>query len=129
MFGATELTLPYALDYGRIIAVGMIWNVFAIGSMSLVRADGQPGMAMLGMAAGFVINMIGDPVAIFLLDMGVKGAAYATILGQFANTVINLIALCRYRSVALERKTFSGCMRFISTVAKGGCPALLHTSH
>ena len=120
LFGATSLTLPYALDYGRIIAVGMIWNVFAIGSMSLVRADGQPGMAMFGMIAGFVINMIGDPVAIFVLGLGVKGAAYATILGQLANTVINLIALCRCRSVTLERKDFSDCIRFIPIIAKGG---------
>lgn len=67
LFGATDLTLPYAMDYGRIVAFGMIWNVFAIGSMSLVRADGQPGMAMLGMIAGFVVNMIGDPLAIFVL--------------------------------------------------------------
>lgn len=120
LFGATDLTLPYALDYGRIIAVGMIWNVFAIGSMSLVRADGQPGMAMFGMIAGFVTNMIGDPLAIFVLGLGVKGAAYATILGQFANTAINLIALSRCRSVTLKRKDFSGCIRFIPTIAKGG---------
>lgn len=120
LFGATDLTLPYALDYGRIIAVGMIWNVFAIGSMSLVRADGQPGMAMFGMIAGFVVNMIGDPVAIFVLKLGVKGAAYATILGQLANTIINLIALRRCRSVTLERKDFSGCVSFIPTMAKGG---------
>lgn len=120
LFGATELTLPYAMDYGRIVAVGMIWNVFAIGSMSLVRADGKPGMAMAGMIAGFVVNMIGDPVAIFVLKLGVKGAAYATVLGQLANTVVNLIALRRCRSVILNRKTFTGCTKFIPAIAKGG---------
>ena len=120
LFGATELTLPYAMDYGKIVAVGMIWNVFAIGSMSLVRADGQPGMAMVGMIAGFIVNMIGDPVAIFVLGLGVKGAAYATILGQLANTIINLIALRRCHSVTLNRRTFSGCIKLIPTVAKGG---------
>ena len=44
MFGATELTIDYALGYGRIISIGMIYNVFTIGSMSLVRADGKPGI-------------------------------------------------------------------------------------
>lgn len=120
LFGATDLTLPYAMDYGRIIAIGMIWNIFAVGSMSLVRADGKPGIAMIGMLAGFVVNMIGDPIAIFWLDMGVEGAAWATILGQMANAIINIVALCRCRSVTLNRKIFSGCGRYFLTVAKGG---------
>lgn len=120
LFGATELTLPYAMDYGRIVAVGMIWNVFAIGSMSLVRADGKPSMAMAGMIAGFAVNMIGDPVAIFVLKLGVKGAAYATVLGQLANTVVNLIALRRCRSVILNQGIFTGCTKFIPAIAKGG---------
>ena len=120
LFGATDLTLPYAMDYGRIIAIGMIWNIFAVGSMSLVRADGKPGIAMIGMLAGFVVNMIGDPIAIFWLDMGVEGAAWATILGQMANAIINIVALCRCRSVTLNRRIFSGCGRYFLTVAKGG---------
>ena len=88
--------------------------------MSLVRADGKPGIAMIGMLAGFVVNMIGDPIAIFWLDMGVEGAAWATILGQMANAIINIVALCRCRSVTLNRRIFSGCGRYFLTVAKGG---------
>ena len=118
--GATDLTLPYAMDYGRIIAIGMIWNIFAVGSMSLVRTDGKPGVAMLGMLAGLVVNMIGDPIAIFWLDMGVEGAAWATILGQMANAVINIAALCRCRSVTLNRRISTGCGRYVLTVARGG---------
>ena len=125
LFGATEQTLPYALDYGRIISLGMIWNVFSIGSTSLVRADGQPGMAMGGMIAGFVVNIIGDPVAIFLLGMGVKGAAWATILGQMATAVVNIIALRRCRTIPLDHSSFSGCVGLIPAVAKGGLSSFM----
>lgn len=125
LFGATELTLPYALEYGLIISIGMIFNVFAIGSMSLVRADGKPTIAMIGMIAGFVINIAGDPIAIFVLGLGVKGAAYATILGQLANAIINIVALCRCRSVKLNKDVFRGCIKFFPTVAKGGLSSFM----
>ena len=125
LFGATEQTLSYALDYGRIISFGMIWNVFSIGSTSLVRADGQPGMATGGMIAGFVVNIIGDPVAIFLLGMGIKGAAWATILGQMATAVVNIVALRRCRTIPLNRSSFSGCVGLIPAVAKGGLSSFM----
>lgn len=125
LFGATEQTLSYALDYGRIISFGMIWNVFSIGSTSLVRADGQPGMATGGMIAGFVVNIIGNPVAIFLLGMGIKGAAWATILGQMATAVVNIVALRRCRTIPLNRSSFSGCVGLIPAVAKGGLSSFM----
>ena len=125
MFGATELTIDYALGYGRIISIGMIYNVFTIGSMSLVRADGKPGIAMLGMVSGFIINVIGDPVAIFVLDMGVEGAAWATILGQLANAAINIWALSRCKSVDLNRSSHKNCLRYVPSVAKGGLSSFM----
>ncbi len=125
LFGATELTLSYATEYGGIIAAGMLWNVFAIGSTSLVRADGQPGMAMTGMLAGFAVNMIGDPLAIFALGMGVRGAALATILGQMATAAVNVFALCRCRSVRLGRDSFAGCAALIPAVARGGLSSFM----
>lgn len=125
MFGATDLTIDYALGYGRIISFGMIFNVFAIGSMSLVRADGKPGIAMLGMVCGCAVNLIGDPIAIFVLDMGVEGAAWATILGQLVNAVINLWALSRCKSVDFNRNSYKGCLRYTPSVAKGGLSSFM----
>ena len=55
---------------------------------SIIRADGSPKYSMAAMMAGAVINMIGDPVAIFVLGWGIKGAAFATILGQFVSFLI-----------------------------------------
>ena len=69
---------------------------------SIIRADGSPKYAMGAMLAGAVLNIIGDPVAIFALDMGIKGAAYATILGQFVSFCICAAYLTRSRSFRLS---------------------------
>ena len=73
---------------------------------SVIRADGIPKYAMGAMLAGAVLNIIGDPVAIFVLDMGIKGAAYATILGQFVSFLICAAYLTRSRSFRISRASF-----------------------
>lgn len=120
LFGATQATLPYALDYGRIISLGIPFCVIASGTMSMVRADGSPKVAMLGMVVGCAINLIGDPVAIFVLGMGVKGAAWATILGQLANMLVNAVYLARHSGVKLDRELFRGSLPGVPRVARLG---------
>lgn len=88
LIGATDANISMAHEYGFIIyammPLAMVQNTLA----SIIRADGSPRYAMGAMLVGAVINIIGDPVAIFVLDMGIKGAAYATILGQFVSFMI-----------------------------------------
>lgn len=120
LFGATELTLPYALEYGRIIALGVPFCVFASGGMSIVRAEGKPGAAMGGMILGCAINLVGDPLAIFALHMGVAGAAWATILGQLANAAVYIVCLARCRSIPLRRRSFRGCAATLPAVSRLG---------
>lgn len=120
LFGATQATLPYALEYGRIISVGIIFCVFASGSMSIVRANGSPKTAMIGMIIGCAINLVGDPLAIFVCNMGVKGAAWATILGQFVNAVINLCYLIRCKSFRISRSGIRSCLPYIPRISKLG---------
>lgn len=88
LIGATDVNLAMAHDYGFIIyammPLAMVQNTLA----SIIRADGSPRYAMGAMLVGAVINIIGDPIAIFVLHLGIKGAAYATILGQFVSFVI-----------------------------------------
>ncbi len=120
-FGATDLTIGYSLEYGRIVSLGMIFSVFCGATMSIIRADGSPFYAMMGMVAGCVINLIGDPLAIFVLDMGVAGAAWATVAGMAVNSVINVYYLVRKtRSVHLEKKLFTSCFSYIFQIAKSG---------
>lgn len=121
VFGATEAIMPYALDYGRIIAAGTIFNMFSWGAMSIVRADGSPKTAMASMLAGFVINMVGDPLTIYVFHWGVKGAALATVTGQLVSSAICVwYFIKRSNSIRLSRKSFSGCAGFVPQVSKLG---------
>ena len=120
LFGATDTMMQYALDYGRIISLGMLFCIFSAGTMSMVRADGAPKVAMAGMVTGCIINLIGDPLTIFVFGWGVKGAALATILGQLANMIINVVYLFHTKSVKLTKESFKGCLKYIPSVSKLG---------
>lgn len=125
LFGATDQTLPYALQYGRVISCGIIFCMFSCGTMSMIRADGSPGVAMMGLVAGCVVNLIGDPVAIFILGWGVRGAAIATISGQIVNMIINVCYLTHCKSVTLDAKARNHCISFIPRVAKMGLSSFI----
>ncbi|MCR5346674.1 MAG: MATE family efflux transporter [Fretibacterium sp.] len=121
VFGATDAILPYALDYGLIICAFTVFGLFDVVTMSLIRADGSPGFAMLGLVAGCVTNLIGDPLAIFVLNMGVRGAAWATVLGQMVNAALNIWYLWGHtQSVHLDRAAFRGCFRFMGKISRLG---------
>ncbi|MDO4284845.1 MAG: MATE family efflux transporter [Eubacteriales bacterium] len=122
LFGATQATLPYAIDYGRIISLGIFFCTFDSCAMSMIRADGSPRFAMMGLVAGCIVNLIGDPLTIFVFGMGVKGAALATILGQLVNMALYLwyffIRGCR--TVSLDRDAFVHAPSYMPRVAKLG---------
>lgn len=105
-FGATTNILPYALDYMRIIAVGMPFLIFTNAVCNLIRADGSPKYSMACMLVGAVINTILDPIFIFALDMGVKGAAYATVISQFVSFVMAFFYMWRFKQIRLTYKNF-----------------------
>lgn len=106
MIGATEANLDMAHDYGFVIyammPLAMVQNTLA----SIIRADGSPRYAMGAMLVGAVINIIGDPVAIFALDMGIQGAAYATILGQFVSFLICAAYLAKSKTFRISAGSF-----------------------
>ncbi|MGL5753574.1 MAG: MATE family efflux transporter [Paraclostridium sp.] len=82
LFGASENTMPFALDYIRVLMIGTIFNLCAFALNSLIRSDGNPKIAMYTMFIGAIINIILDPIFIFVLGLGIKGAAIATVLSQ-----------------------------------------------
>ena len=81
-FGASEVTLPYAVDYTRIYILGTVFVLIVTGMNPFVTTQGFAKIAMLTTVIGAVINIVLDPLFIFVFDMGVKGAALATILSQ-----------------------------------------------
>ncbi|WP_326908023.1 MATE family efflux transporter [Sedimentibacter sp. MB31-C6] len=82
LFGASEAILPYSMEYMRIISLGAPFHIVSIGMNHLIRADGNPKLAMYTMFLGAGTNIILDPVFIYGFRMGMKGAALATIISQ-----------------------------------------------
>ena len=81
-FGASEQTIPYARDYMVVILLGNVFSHMYFGMNAVLRAAGKPRQAMYATMFTVVMNTILDPVFIYLLDMGIRGAAFATILSQ-----------------------------------------------
>lgn len=123
--GATDANLAMAHDYGYIIyammPLAMVQNTLA----SIIRADGSPRYAMGAMLVGAVINIIGDPVAIFVLDLGIKGAAYATILGQFVSFVICAAYLKKSLTFHISADSFALDISLLKRIMALGTSSLL----
>lgn len=105
LFGATDNLRPYALDYGYIIAIGLPFTMISTALNSIIRADGAPKFAMMSMLLGAVINTILDPIFIFPLQMGVKGAAIATIIGQMASFAVSVSYIHRFQFAKLKKSS------------------------
>lgn len=82
LFGASQETLPYALDYMRPLFWGTLFNLFTFALNNSIRSDNNPKISMYTMIIGAAINIILDPIFIFTWGLGIKGAAYATVLSQ-----------------------------------------------
>ncbi len=107
LFGCTDVLRPYALDYGYVIAIGIPFMMIGTTLNSIIRADGDPKYAMASMVIGAILNVILDPVAIFVFGLGVKGAALATILSQFVTFLINAFYIQKFKSIEMNRKTLA----------------------
>ena len=81
-FGASDVTLPYAVTYGRIYILGSVFVLTVMGMNNFITAQGFAKISMLTTVIGAVINIVLDPILIFVFDMGVAGAATATVLSQ-----------------------------------------------
>lgn len=106
VFGATDVTISYAKEYGVVIFMGMPFYVLSNLLSSVIRADGSPQFSLLTMLTGAIFNIIFDPVLIFGFNMGVLGAAIATILGQIISCILALIYLRKSKTFRLNRKSF-----------------------
>ena len=84
LLGASDATLPYADSYITIYLIGAIFPVIALGLNSIINAQGFGKTGMLTIAIGAMLNIILDPILIFVFNMGVAGAAIATVISQIA---------------------------------------------
>lgn len=120
LFGATEDTLAYSLEYTGITSFGFPFLILSTGGSALIRADGSPKFSMACMLSGAIINTIFDPLFIFVFQMGMAGAAWATVLGQIISGCMVLWYLLHFRSVRLEKQYFLPKLRCCLRVAALG---------
>lgn len=95
LFGASDTTIGYANDYLNIILLGTILNTTGFSLNNVIRSEGNAKIAMYSMLISAGTNLILDPIFIFVFDMGVKGAAYATIISMF---ILCIWVLFHFRS-------------------------------
>jgi len=125
LLGATETIAPYAKDYGRYILIGAPYMCGAFVLNNILRSQGNAVRSMLGITAGGVLNIVLDPIFIFGLNMGVSGAAIATIISQFISFVI-LILQCNYRdgSIKIRFSNFKPSLGMYKEILNTGMPTL-----
>jgi Na+-driven multidrug efflux pump len=119
IFGATENNYTYAKEYFDIILLGIPFYMFGSTMNSIIRADGSPQFALMSTLLGCIMNVILDPIAIFVLHWGMKGAAIATIAGQIATALLTFGYLFHSKNVKLNKNSFrlnAGTLKMISTL-------------
>lgn len=106
MFGASENTIPYANEYLGIYLLGTIAVQFSMGLNQFITCQGFSRISMMTVMIGAVLNIILDPILIFGFDMGVRGAAIATIISQAVSALWVLKFLCGKKSLLRVRKEY-----------------------
>jgi putative MATE family efflux protein len=123
--GATDANIQMAHDYGVIIFAMMPLAMTQNALASIIRADGSPKYAMGAMLTGAIINIIGDPVAIFVLHLGIRGAAWATIIGQFVSFLMCAAYLGRSKTFRVNAGSFKPSIRLLKSIMALGTSSLL----
>lgn len=124
-FGATSASLPYVLEYAAIILIGAPFSMVAVSLSSMARADGSPVLAMGCFLVGAVLNLILDPIYIFVLGWGVRGAAIATVTSQIISAAILVFYFLKKGHIRLKLKTLYPAPVVCGKVALFGLPACM----
>lgn len=119
-FGATESNIGYSTDYVSVLALGFPFFTFGTGASHLIRADGSPKTASLCIMSGALLNCILDPIFIFVLNMGIRGAALATIIGQVVACVMALNYFRNFKTFKITRDIFKIEVPIIKKIAALG---------
>lgn len=125
IFGASDNTIGYANDYFIIIVAA--FPIYMVSNMmtGVIRADGAPGFAMLALIAGAVTNIALDAAFIYGAGLGVKGAAWATAIGECVSFVVCLIYFFRTKTFHLRLRSFVPDLKILPAVAKLGVSSFI----
>ncbi len=124
LLGSTETILPYTKEYLRVILLGTPWITSSFVLNNQLRFQGGAFYAMIGITSGAVLNIILDPIMIFVLDLGVAGAGWATIIGQFVSFCLLLAGCSKGGNVPIRFRNIRLRWYYYCMIFKGGLPSL-----
>ena len=126
LFGVTAKILPYAQDYTGITAFGIPFLILTTGGNHLIRADRSPTYSMTCMLTGAIINTILDPLFIFGFHWGIKGAAWATVIGQIVSGIMVIVYFGRFRKMELKKEMFWPRGQFLKMILSLGMASCIN---
>lgn len=115
----------FTKQYYTIILCGTPFYIFASGMASIIRANGAPGYSMVSTIVGAIINLILDPILIFGFNMGIKGAAIATIIGQIASAILCAIYFRKPKLIKLNKESFKIELNVLKKLLKLGISSFI----
>lgn len=119
-FGSPKAVLPYAMEYTKITAFGFPFLLLSTGGGHLIRADGRPRITMLCNLVGAVLNTILDALFVFGLNLGMSGAALATIIGQIVSGALAIGYLMHGKTVTIRRENLRVKWENVTRIASLG---------
>ena len=126
LLGSTATSLPYTELYMAIILLGTPFQMASFTLNSQLRMQGNARYAMWGIISGALLNVVLDPILIFACNLGLRGAALATVIGQLVSVAV-LLAMCHFRATAgvrLRPRYFSLHWHYVREIVYGGSPSL-----
>ena len=128
LFGATETNLRYSVEYIRIICLGVPFSMLIIGLNVFINAQGRTFIGMVSVVIGAFINVVLDAIFVLALDMGVAGAAWATVIGQIVSAawVIGFLA-SRHSAIRIRRKNLIPNVKLLGSITSLGVSSAITT--
>lgn len=125
LFGASDQTVGMAVDYFTIVLCFL--PAFMLMNMmnAVIRADGSPAVSMASMSLGAILNIILDPVFIFVFKWGIAGAAWATVIGQTVSFIVSTLYFFKTKSFHLKKASFVPQFKIFSNALKLGASSFI----
>ena len=122
--GSTDTILPYTMDYMGIILLGAPFIMSSFVLNNQLRYQGSANYAMVAIVVGAIINIGLDPLLMFVFDLKIKGAAYATIISQIASFILLLVVSNKGENIRISIKKFDLKFVYFKEIIRGGAPSL-----
>ena len=128
LLGSTPTILPYTESYLRVILLGAPWMTASLVLNNQLRFQGSASYAMVGIVSGAILNIALDPVLIFVMDLGVAGAGWATIISQFVSFCLLLKGCSKGSNISIRIRNVKFKWYYFKMIIKGGFPSLARQS-